>query len=254
METSKVAGHDQRGQVRVEPTQKRVRAYLGGVAIADSRHVRLVWEKPYYPTYYFPLPDVRADLLEATGESRRSPSRGDATVYDVRVGDRVAPAAAYRHLDSPLEELRELVAFDWNAMDHWFEEDEEVRVHARSPYTRIDALPSSRHVRVEVDRVVIADSDHPTVLFETGLPPRYYFRKPDVRLEHLFERDTVTSCPYKGNARYWSVVVDGTTHEDVAWGYDFPLPESIRIAGLIAFYSERVDLYVDGELQERPTR
>src|SRR5207248_3787636 len=125
------------------------------------------------------------DLLHGTGETRRSPSRGDAQVFDVRVGDRIAPAAAYRHTESPLAELRDLVAFTWGALDHWFEEDEEVHVHARNPYTRVDVLPSSRVVRVEIDGMVVAESRHPTLLFETGLPTRYYFPKPDVRLDLL---------------------------------------------------------------------
>ena len=164
-----------RGRVGVEPGPKRVRTYLAGVPIADSTHVRLVWENPSYPTYYFPVDDVRLDLLQATGEKRRSPSRGDAQLYDIAVGDRIAASAAYRHVDSPLDELRGLVAFTWRAMDHWFEEDEEVYVHPRSPYTRVDITPSSRTVRVELAGTIVAESDHPTLLFETGLPTRYYF-------------------------------------------------------------------------------
>ena len=239
--------------MRVEPGPKRIRAYLGGVAIADSIRVELVWEKPTYPTYYFPIADVRAEALRATGETRHSPSRGDAQVYDVHVGDWIAPAAAYRYAESPLEELRDLVAFTWSALDHWFEEDEEVRVHARSPYTRVDVLPSSRSVRVEIDGTVVAQSDYPTLLFETGLPTRYYFPKTDVRLDLLVATDSTSGCPYKGVARYWSVVIDGTEHADFAWCYEYPLPESIRVAGLICFYNERVDITVDGIAQTRPT-
>ena len=241
-----------RGRVRIEPGAKRVRAYFGGVAVADSSRVQLVWEKPTYPTYYFPVADVRDDLLHATGETRHSPSLGDAQLFDIRVGDRVAPAAAYRHTESPLEELRESVAFTWSALDHWFEEDEEVRVHARNPYTRVDVLPSSRAIRVEIDGVVVAESNHPTLLFETGLPPRSYFAKTDVRLDLLVATDSSTGCPYKGTARYWSVVIDGTVHTDLAWCYEYPLPESIRIGGMICFYNERVDLFVDGVAQTRP--
>jgi len=241
-----------RGLVRVEYGQKRVRGYLDGVPVVDSSRVRLVWEQRSYPSYYFPMDDVRTDLLHATGQTRRSPSRGDAHLYDVRVGARVASGAAYRHVASPLEALRDLIAFTWNAIDHWFEEDEEVYVHARSPYTRIDVLPGSRKVRVELDGIVVAESDHPTLLFETGLPTRYYFAKPDVRLELLVPTQTSTGCPYKGTARYWSVVIGDTVYTDYAWAYDYPLPESIRIAGLVCFYNERVDLFVDGEHQERP--
>jgi uncharacterized protein (DUF427 family) len=241
-----------RGLVRVEHGPKRVRAYLDGVPVVDSTRVRLVWEQTSYPTYYFPVDDVRTDLLHATGQTRRSPSRGDADLYDVRVGARVVSGAAYRHVNSPLAELRDLIALTWSAFDHWFEEDEEVYVHPRSPYTRIDVLPSSRKVRVELDGVLVAESHHPTLLFETGLPTRYYFAKPDVRFEMLVPTETSSACPYKGSARYWSVVIGDAVYPDYAWSYDYPLPESIRIAGLVCFYNERVDLFVDGEHQQRP--
>lgn len=236
----------------MEHGQKRVRVYLDGVAIVDSTHVRLVWEQPSYPTYYFPIADVRTDLLHATGQTRRSPNRGDVHLYDVRVGDRVAAGAAYRHVESPVAALRDLIGFTWNTMDHWFEEDEEVYVHPRSPYTRVDVLPSSRAVRVEIDGVAVAESDHPTLLFETGLPTRYYFAKPDVRLDLFVPTETSSACPYKGTARYWSVVIGDAVYADYAWTYDYPLPESIRIGGLVCFYNERVDLFVDGEPQPRP--
>ncbi len=241
-----------RNRVRIEDSPKRVRAYLGGTAVADSTRVKLVWEVPYYPTYYFPADDVRTDLLVDSGETKRSPSRGDGHLYDVKAGDRLAAKAAVRHLDSPVEELRDLVTFTWDALDHWFEENEEVRVHARSPYARIDALASDRHVQVLVDGEVVADSTHATLLFETGLPTRYYLPQPDVRMDLLTPTATVTSCPYKGDARYWSVTVGGTTHDDLAWGYDFPLPESIKVAGLVSFLNEKVDLVVDGVAVDRP--
>jgi uncharacterized protein (DUF427 family) len=137
-------------------------------------------------------------------------------------------------------------------MDHWFEEDEEVFVHARDPNTRIDILHSSRRVRIEVDGVTVADSTNASFLFETGLPTRYYFPKTDVRMDLMSPTDQVTACPYKGTARYWSVSVDGETHENLLWGYDSPFPESQKIAGLVAFYNEKVDIYVDEVLQERP--
>jgi uncharacterized protein (DUF427 family) len=241
-----------RSRVRIEPSPKWVRAYLGGIAIADSTRAQLVWEIPYYPTYYFPAEDVRTDLLVATGETKRSPSRGDGQLYDIKAGDRVAERAAVRHLDSPVEELRDLVTFVWDALDHWFEENEEVRVHARSPYTRVDTLASDRHVQVLIDGETVADSTNATLLFETGLPTRYYLPKPDVRMDLMTPTDSVTSCPYKGNARYWSITVGDTTHDDFVWGYDFPLPESIRVAGLVCFYNEKVDLVIDGVPIDRP--
>jgi uncharacterized protein (DUF427 family) len=239
-----------RGRVKVEPGAKRVRAYLGGHLVADTVAPILVWEKPYYPTYYFPVGDVRAELV-ANGEIAHSPSLGDATVYDVATPTGKAAGAARRYSESPLPELRELIRLEWAAMDAWFEEDEPVYVHPRDPYTRVDILASSRHVEVKVDGLTVADSHRPHILFETGLPPRYYLPITDLRMDLLEPSDRQTRCPYKGTATYWSVVVGGTTHEDVVWCYRTPVPESQKIAGLACFYNEKVDLYIDGELQEQ---
>lgn len=246
-----MSGAKHRGRVHVETSGKRVRAYLGGELVADTRQPRLVWEKPSYPTYYLPAEDVTADLTP-TGDVEHSPSRGDGSVYDVSTTRETAKRAALRFHDSPLEELRGLVRFDWDAMDAWLEEDEPVYTHPRDPYTRVDILSSSRHVRVAVDGVTVAESNRPTILFETGLPPRYYLPLPDVRQDLLRPSDARTSCPYKGTAAYWSVDTGTAVHEDFVWTYRTPLPESAKIAGLACFYNEKVDLYVDGELQERP--
>jgi uncharacterized protein (DUF427 family) len=240
-----------RGSVRVEQGAKRVRAYLAGRVVADTRRPVLVWEIPYYPAYYVPLADVVADL-EPTGKTEHSPSRGEAQIFDVRMAEATAESAAKRYPDSPLESLRDLVRFDWAAMDEWLEEDEPVYVHPRDPYTRVDILASSRHVRVEVDGVTVADSVRPRILFETGLPPRYYLPLSDIRTELLRPSGTQTHCPYKGTAGYWSVDTGQGVHEDFVWIYRAPTPESQKIAGLACFYNEKVDLYVDGELQERP--
>ncbi len=247
-----MADHSERGRVRVEQSRKRVRIMLGGVVVADTRRPLLVWEGPYYPTYYIPQADVAGGGLRPTGEIRHSPSRGDAEVLTVTAGDREALGAAWTYPDSPIPELREAVGFTWEAMDHWFEEDEEVYVHPRDPYTRVDILRSSREIRVEVDGVVVAQSVRATLLFETGLPVRTYLPRTDVRMDLLDPTSTTTRCPYKGTAGYWTVVLDGERHEDVAWSYPFPAAESVKIAGLIAFYDEKVDTYVDGELAERP--
>jgi uncharacterized protein (DUF427 family) len=241
-----------RGRVRVEDTHKRIRAQIGGVMIADSTAVKMVWEIPYFPTYYFPADDVRLDIMTDSGETKRSPSRGTANLHDVSVGDRTIGQAARVWNDSTLEEVAGYVSFSWNEIDRWFEEDEEVYYHARDPYTRIDILGSSRVVRVEVDGVVVAESDRARFLFETNLPVRYYLPKTDVRFEYLEATDTATHCPYKGTARYWSINTTGETHHDVAWGYDSPLPESQLVAGFVAFYSEKLDIYIDGVLEERP--
>ena len=237
--------------IRIEPGLKRVRVYLGGEVVADTTHPRLVWEVPYYPAYYFPVEDVRTELLEPDGTSH-SPSRGDARTFTVRAGGKDVPEAALRYEDSPIEELRDLVRFDWAAMDAWFEEDEEVFVHPRDPHTRVDILPSSRHVRVEVDGVTVAESPSPLLLFETGLPIRYYLPKTHVRMDLLTPTDKATACPYKGTAEYWSIRAGDNVHKDLAWSYRTPLPESERVAGHISFYNEKVDIYVDGVLQDRP--
>ncbi len=241
-----------RGRVKVEQSAKRVRAYVHGVPIVDTTHALLVWEVPYYPAYYVPVADVRMDLLVPTDTVTHSPSRGDARHFTVKVDDVERKDAAWQYTDSPFEELRDAIRFDWAAMDAWFEEDEEVIVHPRSPYTRVDILSTSRHVQVELDGVVLADSTHARVLFETGLPPHWYIPKVDVRMELLEPTDTTSRCPYKGTAEYWSARIGNRLEKDVAWSYPTALPESERIIGLVSFYNERVDIVIDGEGTGRP--
>ncbi len=240
-----------RGTVRVEQGPKRIRVYLSGELVADTRTPFLVWEHPYYPTYYLPASDVRAALVPA-GETAHSPSRGDGQVLHVKVATTTAERAALRYPDSPLEPLRDLVRFDWDAMSEWVEEDEPVYTHPRDPYKRVDILASSRHVRVEVDGVTVAESAQPRILFETGLPPRYYVPLTDVRMDLLRPSATITHCPYKGAATYWSVDTGRAVHDDLVWIYRAPLPESQKIAGLACFYNEKTDIYLDGEFQARP--
>jgi uncharacterized protein (DUF427 family) len=239
-----------RGRVRVEPGAKRVRAYLAGELVVDTVHPLLVWEIPYYPSYYVPAADVVAELVP-TGEVDHSPSRGDAAVVTVRTAGAEAPGGARRYDDSPIDELRDHVRLDWAAMDAWFEEDEEVFTHARSPYTRVDILPSSREVVVTLGDTELARSRRAHALFETGLPTRWYLPRVDVRMDLLAPSDTVTHCPYKGQAVHFSAPVggEGGPVTDVAWSYPTPLPESERIAGLVSFYDDRVTVTVDGHTQ-----
>jgi len=241
-----------RGRIKIEQSRKRVRPYLGGLPVADTIRPVLVWEIPYYPAYYIPIEDVRMDLLTPSGNSTHSPSRGDGPKYTIKVGGKEAPDAAWRYEDSPIPELRNLIRFDWAAMDAWFEEDEEIYTHPRDPYSRVDILASTRHVRIELDAVAVADSRSPRILYETGLPPRYYLPQTDVRLDLLEPADKVTHCPYKGQARYWSARVGEACYKDICWSYPTPLPESQKIAGLIAFLDERADVFVDDVRQERP--
>jgi uncharacterized protein (DUF427 family) len=240
-----------RGRVRVETGQKRVRAYLNGALVADTRHPLLVWEVPYYPTYYIPSGDVSAEL-HGTGATEGSPSRGEADVLNVVTARGTAVGAARWYRDSPIEELRTAVRLDWTAMHEWLEEDEPVYTHPRDPYTRVDILASSQHVRVQLDGVTLAESHSPRILFETGLPPRYYLPISDTRTDLLRPSDTQTHCPYKGTAAYWTIEIEGRRYEDLVWIYRTPLPESQKIAGLACFYNEKVDIDLDGVRQDRP--
>ena len=155
--------------------------------------------------------------------------------------------------ESPVGGLAGTVRFDWEALDAWYEEDERVFVHPRSPYVRVDALRSTRTVRVELDGIVLGESSSPVLVFETGLPTRYYLNRTDVNFSHLVPSDTVTSCPYKGTTSgYWSVRTGSTVHPDLAWSYDFPTRQLLPITGLIAFYNEKVDTFLDGQQLDRP--
>jgi uncharacterized protein (DUF427 family) len=242
------------GSVRVERVAKRLRTYLGGELVADTISPLLVWEVPYYPTYYIPAADIRAELIEQEGVLAHSPSRGDARTFTVSAGGERAAGAALRYEESPIEELRDAIRIDWGAMDAWFEEDEEVYTHPRDPHTRVDILASSRHVLVRLAGVILADSHGPRLLFETGLPVRYYLPKPHVRMDLLESSGTITHCPYKGRAQAFDIRLDdGLLHEELAWHYPTPLPESQKIAGLVAFCNEKLDIEVDGELQPRPS-
>jgi uncharacterized protein (DUF427 family) len=234
-----------------EDAPKRVRAFLGGELVADTKRAKLVWENSSYPQYYIPIADVHAELVP-TGTTSHSPSRGNAVHSTVRTASHQAVDAASQYPDSRNETLRGLVRFEWGALDGWFEEDEEVFTHPRNPYTRVDILDSSRHVRVVVEGMTVAESSHPKLLFETGLPTRFYLPKLDVHMDLLVPSDTESHCPYKGVARYWSVRAGAMLVPDIAWSYPTPLPESQKIVGLVAFYNEKVDHVVDGERLERP--
>ncbi len=230
---------------RIEPCGKRIRTYLGGLAVADTTRALLVWERPHYPVHYFPAADVRTDLLTPTGRVSNRPLLGTARVFDLTANGRTAEHAVRQYPDSPAGALRDHLRFDWAAMDAWYEEDEQVFTHARSPYTRIDILASSRTVRVELDGTLLALSRSPRLLFETGLPTRCYLAPTDLVLP-LFEPGTrTTHCPYKGAADHLSVRLGDTLHPNIAWTYRTPFAESQKIAGLVAFYDDRVTLHLD---------
>jgi uncharacterized protein (DUF427 family) len=238
--------------VSVEASQRRVRAFFGGVPVADSRRVLLGFEPQRMPVYWFPRTDVHADLLQLAGHDAEASPAVDR--WTLRVGDRVAERAAWSYPEPGPEHaaLKDHIAFFWDKLDAWFEEDDEVFVHPRDPYHRVDVLRSSRRVRVEVEGQVAAETVRPCLLFETGLPVRYYIPKLDARMELLEPSDKTTRSPYKGVAVYWSLRVNGRLHEDLVWSYPQPIPECPKIEDLLCFWNERTDTIVDGELQERP--
>lgn len=238
----------------VKPTPRWVRVRIGDQWIADSRNALLLtWYGPgRLPTYCFPPGDVRTDLLAAPGDMARD---GVSVKHDVLGTDGVLPGVA-RVFHEPPEEfaaLRDHVTFVWHDPRlQWFEEALQVHVHARDPEKRVDAVPSGRHIRVALDGTTVAESDRTVAVFETHLPTRWYFPPVDVRQDLLEATDSISRCPYKGTARWWSVRTPARVHRDVAWAYPETVVEIPRIAGLVAFLNERVDLIVDGEPQRRP--
>jgi uncharacterized protein (DUF427 family) len=237
-----------------EESPRRVRGVFAGETIVDSYGAKLMHETGLLPVYYFPRDDVRMELLEPTEHSTHCPFKGDAAYWSVSVGERVAENAAWSYPEpiAGAPPLAGHLAFYWSSLDSWLEEDEEVFVHPRDPYHRVDVLDSSRHVRVSVNGEGVAETTRPKLLFETGLPPRYYIPDEDVRDEALVASDRTTRCPYKGIATYHSVRAGDALEEALVWTYDDPLPAVGKIAGHRCFFNERVDLEVDGELQERP--
>ena len=209
----------------MQPCPRRIRARRGGDTVVDTLRAFYVWEVPHYPAYYLPVEDVDPEL--------------------------VALASTETFESGPFAGLAQV---DWHAVDAWFEEDQEVAGgHPRSPYARVDAIRSSRRLRVEIDGVVLAESAAPVLLFETGLPTRHYIQRTDVDFTNLEHTGTITYCPYKGSTSdYWSARVDGTLHGNIAWSYAYPAPEVIQIAGLIALYDEKVDTFLDDVPVARP--
>ena len=237
--------------LKLLPTPKRVRVMFGGKTVADSQHAALLFEQGHLPLYYLPKADIDMSLLSATEKRTHCPRKGNAVYWSVQAGGKEAENAVWSYPE-PLagaETLADYMAFYWDKMDTWFEEDEPVHVHARNPYHRVDTRLSSRHIKVMHGGEVVAESSRPTLLFETDVTTRYYLPAVDVRLDLLTPSDTTSECPYKGDARYYSLKV-GEHPQDLVWSYEKPLPEAFDVRDKLCFYSEKVDaFYVDGEKQ-----
>jgi uncharacterized protein (DUF427 family) len=242
---------DLKGLIYFEDFLPRIRGEFAGETVVDSRHAKLLHENGLLPVLYFPEDEVRTELFEPSDKHTKCPWKGEASYWSIRVGDRVSKDAVW-YYPEPLEgapPIKGYVAFYWDRLDRWLEEDEELSVHVRDPYHRVDVLDSSRHVKVSLDGVVLAETDRPKAVYETSLPVRWYIPPEDVRMELLTPTDTQTACPYKGRAGYHSAHVDGKVAEDVVWHYADPRREVEPIRDHLAFYNERVDIEVDGEPQ-----
>jgi uncharacterized protein (DUF427 family) len=242
--------------VHIEKSPRRVRVEWSGEIIVDSVDALLVRESNHVPVYYFPKNDVRIELLSPTEQSTYCPFKDTASYWSIKVGEAIVEDAVWSY-QSPFEEVSELkdyFAFYWNKMDRWLEEDEELFVHPRDPYKRVDAIKSSRHVEVVLGGEVVADSKNATFVFETGKPTRYYLPMDDIKMELLTKSDTLTSCPYKGQSSYWSVKAGGQVYDDIVWGYLDPLPEIPKIKNLLCFFNENVDaISIDGQTEVKVT-
>ncbi|MET0727804.1 MAG: DUF427 domain-containing protein, partial [Acidimicrobiales bacterium] len=198
-----------RDLVYAEPFGRRVRGVAGGRTVVDSDRVWLVHRPGSPPTYAFPTADADPAVAE------------------------------------PEPELPDHVRLAWHAADAWYEEEERVSGHPKSPYHRVDFLRTRRHLRVEVAGTVLVDTDDTVGVYETALAPRLYVRRDQVRMDLLIASTTTTYCPYKGTASYWNAVVGEVLIPDAAWTYDEPLPESSPIRGMLSFYKDRATV-VDG--------
>ena len=230
-----------------EDSPRRVRVVCGGQTIADSQAVKMLHETGHLPVYYFPEADVRGELLQRTDHRTHCPFKGDASYWSVRAGGAVVENAVWSYPE-PIDGAPPLAgyfAFAWKAMDAWFEEDEEIIGHPRDPYHRVDVRRSTRRVVVRVGGEVVAETHRPMLLFETGLPVRYYIPRGDVHNDRLIASVKRTICPYKGRASYWSVRSASGVVDDLFWCYEEPLAEAQKTAGYVCFPQEHPEVELD---------
>jgi uncharacterized protein (DUF427 family) len=236
--------------MHAEVSPRRVRVVFGGETLADSKRAVLLREAKRLPAYYFPQQDVRMDFMQPSGRRTPDDHKGEAVYWTLRANSKTVENAAWSYAEPPraCAAIKDHFAFEWSAMDGWYEEDEEIFVHARDPYKRVDAIRSARRVQISVAGATVADTRRPTLVFETGHPVRYYIPLDDIRRDLLIASDTSSRCPYKGLASYWSVKAGGEVHPDLAWSYRDTIPECPKIKDLVCFFQEReAVIAVDGE-------
>jgi uncharacterized protein (DUF427 family) len=223
---------------------RRVRARFAGETVLDTHRGKLLHETRRLPQLYVPLDDVRFELLVASEHRTCCPFKGEACYWSLRVGERMVENAAWAYPE-PLEcasWLRDYLAFYWQALDAWYDEDEEVHGHLRDPYHRVDVRETSRHLRVRVNGEIVAETQRPKILTETGLPPRFYIPPDDVRTVFLEPSAKQTVCPYKGTATYHTLIVHEHRIADAAWTYAEPFEDAARVRNHFCFDAEGVAL------------
>jgi uncharacterized protein (DUF427 family) len=231
------------------PDARRLRAYVGEALVLDTRRAHLLHETGIKPVVYLPLEDLDERLLERSETTTHCPFKGDASYWSLRVGDDVRTDAVWAY-EEPLERaswLRGFAALYPARVDRWVVEDEPVAGGLRDPYHRVDVHASSRSVRVTVAGEELAHSTRPTLVFETSMPVRAYLPRSDIKAGHLRPSETTTTDPYMGAAIYWHVHAGGETLRDVAHSYELPRAEAMKIAGLVCFSGEGVEVRLDAD-------
>lgn len=235
----------------LERVAKRIRGKLSGETIVDTQRGTMLHETGEFIAWYLPLDDVRRETLEPSERRNRDRYKGEATYYNLRVGDRFEPDAAwsYEHAPEGAPPLGGLVTFDFDKLDAWFEEEEQIFGHPRDPYHRFDCRRTAEHVEVRVGGATVAETQRAIKLFETSIPPRYYIPRDDVKAGALAPSDTRTYCPYKGEAAYYTVRAGDTVVSDGAWFLPQPLGEAAAVANHVSFWGKNTEVLADG----RPT-
>lgn len=227
----------------------RIRGVLAGETVVDTGRAKLLHESAMLPQWYFPLADIRPDLLVESGTTTHCPFKGDASYYSLRVGERLVDDAIwiYRNPLSAASWLEGLAAANFDRLDTWYQDDDEVFVHPRDPFHRVDTHRTSRRVVVRAGGQTVADTTRAIALYETGLGVRYYLPPADVRGELLEPSDTTSGCPYKGSAAYRNLTVGAQTVADAAWVYDAPFAEAAPVAGHLSFDGTGIEIQVSDD-------
>jgi uncharacterized protein (DUF427 family) len=224
---------------------RQIRGTFGGQLVVDTTRAVLLYETGLLPQLYVPIEDIRADLIETTDHHTYCPFKGTASYWTVNAGGQRAENAIWTYPEPNAEAawLKGYAGFYWGAMDEWYDEDERVEGHLRDPYHRVDVRRSSRPVRVLLGDAVLAETDRPLLLSETGLPNRFYIPAEDVRQDLLEPSDTHTVSAYKGTASYWSVTTDGRKLTDAVWSYPQAEGDAAAASGYLSFLHD--DLAVE---------